>query len=86
MKAWMLGSFDDSTGLRRAILRRLGAFVARLFLFGSVFLFHPGERCVYETGTPAVSTVDAPPGLMRQPAADESSVSYRFSARLLSVL
>jgi hypothetical protein len=86
MKAWILSFFDDSTAWRRAVLRKLGAFVARMFLFGSVFLFHSGERCVYETGSPVVSAGDVPPTVMREPASDEAAVRYHFATHLFSEL
>ena len=69
MKSW----FEiphDSADWRRIVLHKLGGFVARLLLFGSVFLIHPGERCVYETDRTPAFLEDVPSGVALQPAAD----------------
>ena len=69
MKSW-IPFLDDSTEWRRVVLHRVGAFAARLLLFGSVFLFHPGERCVYETGGAPAKAEEVLSGDVPQAAAD----------------
>jgi hypothetical protein len=72
MKSW----FEipkDSADWRRALAHKLGGFVARLFLFASVFLLHPGERCAYETDRRPALLDDVPSGVALQPTADAPS-------------
>lgn len=59
MKFW-IPLPESSTDWRRVVLHKLGGLFARLLLFGSVFLIHPGERCAYETGWPPAPSRDVP--------------------------
>lgn len=72
MKSW-IGIPHASADWRRVVAHRLGGFVARLFLFASVFLLHPGERCVYETDRTPALLADVPTGVASQPTADVPS-------------
>ena len=58
MKSW-IPIPDASTEWRRWILHKVGGCAARLLLFASVFLIHPGERCAYESGWPPPPSDDA---------------------------
>ena len=69
MKSWIKIP-EDLADWRRVLAHKLGGFVARLFLFGSVFLIHPGERCVYETDRPPALMEDVPSAMASQTAAD----------------
>ena len=72
MKSW-IEIPGDSADSRRVLAHKLGAFVARLFLFGSVFLLHPGERCAYETDRTPALLEGTPSEVAPQPAADAPS-------------
>jgi len=72
MKSW-IEIPGDSADSRRVLAHKLGAFVARLFLFGSVFLLHPGERCAYENDRTPALLEDVPSGAASQPAAQAPS-------------
>ena len=67
MKSW-IPIPDGSTDWRRVVVHQLGGFAARLLLFGSVFLLHPGERCAYEGDRMPASLVDTPSAAATQPA------------------
>ena len=77
MKSWIRIP-NGSTDWRRVVLHKLGGCVARLLLFGSVFLIHPGERCAYETGWPPAPSADVPSEVTPHPVADAPSAPTTF--------
>ena len=72
MKSW-IPIPDASTDWRRLVLHKLGGFVARVLLFGSVFLIHPGERCANDIGRPPVRPADVPSGATPHSVAEAPS-------------
>jgi hypothetical protein len=73
MKSWI--SIPDASGDGcRAVSHKLAGFVARVLLFGSVFLIHPGERCASDIGRPPVLPEKAPSVAAPQPAAATAPV------------
>jgi hypothetical protein len=79
MKSWMQ-VLADSADYRRALVHKLGGCIARLFLFGSVFLLHPGERCAYEGDRMPASLADTPSASATQPATAPLPVADNASA------
>jgi hypothetical protein len=69
MKSW-IPILNGGADRRRIALRMLGAFIARLLLFGSLFLLHTGEHRTYDIGRPSACLTDVPSGMALQPAGD----------------
>jgi len=61
--------FDGSTDASEFVLRKLGAFVVRLLLFGSLFLMHNCERCSCDIVRPTAMSPETSLGAAPQPAA-----------------
>lgn len=59
---------DGSTDARQFVLRKLGALIARLLLFGSLFLMHNCERCTCDIGRPTALSEQTSLGAETHPA------------------